>query len=180
MVFDCFIFNDELDMLELRLRFLDNIVDRFVLVESERTLSGERKDLHFENNKLRFSGFSGKITHLVAPANDMGAWEYEFFQRNFIKQGLINCSDEDIVLIADVDEIINLSRVLGTPDLELPVLIEIPMFNYFFNVETDIEWRKNLLATWGFLKDKDIDTSEYMEKFTNEVYSIINWFALLQ
>ena len=36
MIYDGFIFNDELDLLQLRLSFLDKVVDKFVLVESAR------------------------------------------------------------------------------------------------------------------------------------------------
>jgi hypothetical protein len=36
MIIDSFIFNDELDMLELRLGQLDNVVDHFVFVEIGR------------------------------------------------------------------------------------------------------------------------------------------------
>ncbi|HEV7781348.1 MAG TPA: hypothetical protein VGO58_08775 [Chitinophagaceae bacterium] len=155
-VYDCFIFNDELDLLELRFRFLNDAVEKFVLVESERTISGEKKPLHFRDNKDRFARYADKIIHLVAPVNEMGTWDYEFYQRNYIKQGLTGCQEMDLVLISDVDEIVNLEKVLALPQLSLPALIEVPMFNYFFNVEVMVHWQKCLLATWEFLQDKDI------------------------
>ena len=34
MVYDCFTFYNELDLLEIRLNVLEGVVDRFVLVES--------------------------------------------------------------------------------------------------------------------------------------------------
>ena len=47
MVYDCFMFFNELELLDLRLHELDAVVDRFVLVEGVRTLSGKPKPLYF-------------------------------------------------------------------------------------------------------------------------------------
>lgn len=62
-VFDCFIFFNELDLLELRLNTLDAHVDYFLIVESAITFQGEPKELYFENNKSRFEKFKNKIIH---------------------------------------------------------------------------------------------------------------------
>ena len=39
-IFDCFLFNAELDLLEFRLDLLDGVVDHHVVVEAPRTYSG--------------------------------------------------------------------------------------------------------------------------------------------
>ena len=39
MIYDCFTFFNELDILELRLQLLYDVVDKFVLVESTKTHS---------------------------------------------------------------------------------------------------------------------------------------------
>ena len=62
-VFDCFLFFNELDLLELRLRMLNEYVDYFVIVESAQTFQGEEKEFIFEKNKDRFSEYSNKIIH---------------------------------------------------------------------------------------------------------------------
>lgn len=41
MIYDIFSFNNELDMLGLRLEILSPYVDYFVLVEADRTFSGK-------------------------------------------------------------------------------------------------------------------------------------------
>ena len=43
MIYDCFIFFNEFDLLEIRLNELDNIVDKFVLVEANFTHSSKEK-----------------------------------------------------------------------------------------------------------------------------------------
>lgn len=62
-VFDCFIFFNELDLLELRLNVLDSCVDYFVIVESAITFQGEDKEFIFENNRNRFAKFEKKIIY---------------------------------------------------------------------------------------------------------------------
>lgn len=55
MIIDCFTFFNELDVLEIRLRELDGVVDRFVLVEATLTHQGKPKPLLYAENKERFA-----------------------------------------------------------------------------------------------------------------------------
>lgn len=110
MLIDCFCFNNELDVLEVRLQELYDLVDYFVLVESDKTQSLENKPLHFQRNKERFLPFSDKIIHHIVqnvPDNLIMPWGFDIYQRDCIQLGLkaINARYEDIVLISDVDEI---------------------------------------------------------------------------
>lgn len=108
MIYDCFTFFNELDLLELRLNILNDSVDKFVIVEASKTFTGVEKPLHFEGNKERFKKFEDKIIHIIV--NDFPEtktdWTFENIQRNAISQGLQSCQDEDVILISDVDEII--------------------------------------------------------------------------
>lgn len=97
MVYDCFPFFNELDLLELRLRELSPVVDKFVLVEATRTFQKKEKPLVFEENKNRFSSFLDKIEHIVVGKfpgffykfRVPNAWDYENFQRDQISIGLV-------------------------------------------------------------------------------------------
>ena len=44
---DCFIFYNELEMLNYRLNILNNVVDYFVIVESTHTHAGKKKKIVF-------------------------------------------------------------------------------------------------------------------------------------
>ena len=50
-VYDCFMFFNELDLLEIRLETLDPYVDYFVISECDSTFSGIDKPYVFEKNK---------------------------------------------------------------------------------------------------------------------------------
>ncbi len=65
MVYDCFQFFNELDILKIRLNVLAPIVDRFVISEATETFSGLKKPLYYEENKHLFAEFADKIIHVV-------------------------------------------------------------------------------------------------------------------
>ena len=46
-IFDCFIYCDEDLILDLRLNYLDQYVDKFIIVESTYTHSGASRKLNF-------------------------------------------------------------------------------------------------------------------------------------
>ena len=61
MIYDCFTFFNEFDLLEIRLNELDSVVDKFVLVEATKTFSGLDKPLYFNENKNKFNKFEGRF-----------------------------------------------------------------------------------------------------------------------
>jgi len=116
-VFDCFSFYNELDMLDIRLNVLDEVVDFFVIVESSRTFTGRPKALYFKENKTKYKKFLHKIRHIVVDDSEFNktteVWQREFDQKNAVFRGLFDCSDDDYVIVSDVDEIINPEVILS-------------------------------------------------------------------
>jgi beta-1,4-mannosyl-glycoprotein beta-1,4-N-acetylglucosaminyltransferase len=114
MIIDSFMFFNELDILDIRLRELDDIVDVFVLLECNEALSGVRKPLIFDEQKARFERFLPRIRHiklrglppLVRDTEENRFW-LERFQRDALMLGLVGCGlkENDVVLLSDVDEI---------------------------------------------------------------------------
>ena len=51
-IFDCFMYFDEDLLLDLRLNILDSFVDKFIIVESNLTHTGNLKKLKFNINKF--------------------------------------------------------------------------------------------------------------------------------
>jgi len=62
---DSFLFFNELDLLELRLKYLDDVVDYFVITEARISFNGQKKALFYNNNKDRFKNFHHKIIHII-------------------------------------------------------------------------------------------------------------------
>ena len=116
MVYDCFPFFNELDLLEIRLNILKDVVDKFVLVEAGETHTGKPKPFYFEENRSRFAEFLDRIEYVKVekfPEVCKTAWARENWQRNAIAEGLVGCADDDAVLISDLDEIPNPEKVRG-------------------------------------------------------------------
>ena len=62
-LYDSFLFFQELDLLEIRLNYLNDKVDYFIIVEAGQTFSGNKKPFNYEINKKRFEKFSHKIIY---------------------------------------------------------------------------------------------------------------------
>lgn len=115
-IFDCFLFFNELDLLELRLAELYDQVDFFVLVEANKTHTGKDKTFNFEENISRYTPWMDKIIHVKVtdcPEYDSNHPEkIENFQRNAIMRGLTTSAQEgDKIMVSDVDEIPNMKVV---------------------------------------------------------------------
>lgn len=135
MIYDCFSFFNELDILEIRLNILDGIVDKFVLVEATKTHSGKEKPLYYKDNIERFSKFKDKIIHIIVDEfPDINtSWEYENYQRNCIAKGLADAKENDIILISDVDEIPNPDAVRNNINNDEIKIFEQNMYFYYLN-----------------------------------------------
>ena len=96
-----FPFFKELEILEIRLRELWDLTDKFVLVESRKTHSGRDKPLFFADHRERFAPFMDKILHVVAdPPDDAEIWQRERFQRDAIERGLLDANPEDLIIVS--------------------------------------------------------------------------------
>lgn len=134
MIYDCFTFNGELDILEIRLNILDSHVDYFVLCESTETFSGKEKPLYYEENKARFAKWNHKIIHRVVSKREFSnAFERAAYQKDNIREALIKCSPEDLIYYGDVDEI-------WKPQTEEGKLKQLN-YCYYLNNRSSEEWQ---------------------------------------
>lgn len=165
-VFDVFLFNGELDLLEIRFNLLNDYVDYFVISEYDETHSGIKKEFYFENNKHLFEKFHNKIiyTKIDSPtqedldtvSNLYGLHGYRTFQQDAYEKDSIkkvlekHCNDDDIIIWSDLDEIPN-------PD----VLKELNSFydsNVVYNFSQDnFQGYLNWIETTGTIHSQTMD-----------------------
>ncbi|KAL6758616.1 glycosyltransferase family 17-domain-containing protein [Haematococcus lacustris] len=118
-IIDTFTFNDEFDMLDIRLHTLWDVVDTFVIVESNTTFTGKPKQLHFLENQGRYTEFMSKIHHyvMVYPQEmPPGQWERERAARKAqfsLEQSLkgVALTTDDLIVMADLDELMDPSML---------------------------------------------------------------------
>ena len=180
-IFDCFMYFDEEQVLDLRLNVLYQNVDYFVIVESIFNHKGEKRNLLF--NSQKFEKFNDKIIYLVydkipqlvKPIKEtdnekekdgkyiMNALYRENAQRDFILEGLKSAKKDDLILISDVDEIPKLSSVNLNQIKNEIILFKQDMFYYKYNLSLpNFKWtgtkavkKKNLVSPQWLRNVKD-------------------------
>ena len=150
-IFDCFMFYDEEVLLDIRLNILDKYVDYFIIVESKFFHNGKRRSLKF--NIERFNKFKDKIIYIIHEKEPSGILKLdqkdnesikshklifnahlrENDQRNHISQGLTKATDDDLILISDVDEIPNFDSLNLSKVKNQIIIFQQEIFYYKFN-----------------------------------------------
>ena len=123
MIVDAFTFFNERELVELRVKYLNDIVDCLLIVEADHTHTGKKKEWNFPDVlKNRLQKFSHKIQYhqmnvdleraeSEKSPNYIGktlgrSWKVESMQRNFLKESYNKfSSSQDIIIISDLDEI---------------------------------------------------------------------------
>lgn len=169
MIYDCFMFYNELDLLEIRLNELNNIVDKFIISECTRDFADKPKELLIEKNKERFKDFWHKIEYVIITENDLpdyDAWTYENFQRDVLINSLKNCKPDDIIIISDLDEIPD-SKVIKTfKDFEGIKVFEMKQYNFYLNFINSKEsiWKRGTrVFHYKDLQDKTLTEIRFTE-----------------
>lgn len=159
MLVDTFMFYNELDVLEMRFRILEPYVDKFILVEAEVNHVGGPKELFFEKNKERYGKWLNRIEHVIVKAEecpkDANPWSREKYQRECILRGLSNVcvSDDNVVMISDVDEIPDLTRIHWEHLPQAVISLHMWMYQYNFKFMFTAEpWVGTVLTTYGLVK----------------------------
>ena len=132
MLVDAFLFASEMMLLDIRLRELYERVDKFILVQSTQTFTGQPKPIymgeqHQGATKMRY------VTVNDMPQTD-NPWEREYYQRNAILRGLADANPDDLVLIGDIDEIPRLSAI--PTQVPLGFLYAFSQDFYYYNLNT--------------------------------------------
>ena len=168
MIIDAFTFLNEKELVELRIKYLSDIVDCFLIVEADFTHTGKEKKWNFPeilNNRLK--KFSNKIQYYQMKIdlekadaekspNYVGktlgrSWKVESMQRNFIKEASKKFLPDDIIMISDMDEIPSRQKVsfIKSCDFNViaPVAFEQALFHLDCNYLNEEQWIGSVVTT---------------------------------
>lgn len=108
MIKDCFVYFNEVELLELRIKLLNEHVDEFVICEANRTHSGHPKEYTLEKTIESLKIPTDKITVVQVELPDKDSmpddYDRERMQRNAAAQHI---GFGDIAFVSDCDEIMN-------------------------------------------------------------------------
>lgn len=171
MLIDAFTFNGEMDMLEFRLRMLWSLVDKFIIVESNKTFSGNKKELNFLHER-RFDWAEEKIKYYPHRMSAVGldfsikpekydtnhaCWKLEEQQRNAILDACHGFEDESIIMLGDVDEIPTREALKYALDNEVwkndPVVFRQSMFYYNLKFLRKEMWHGTIITNMKKLRE---------------------------
>lgn len=147
-VYDCFMFNGEFDLLEIRLKTHWNVVDKFVIVEGNRTFRGQDKKyslLHLPEYLMKYTSKIKDVFFDVPVFKELeGAWLACALQRDSMIRGLSDCDIEDFVIFSEIDEILRPEKVVEAKNLisagAESVVFDLEMFCYYLNVRDLLPW----------------------------------------
>ena len=168
MLIDAFTFLNEKELVELRIKYLNELVDSFLIVEANVTHTGKEKKWNFpEVLKNNLKEFSHKIQyHQVeidlkkaeaekSPNYKGGtwgrSWRIETMQRNHIKEVIKNFSSNDIIIMSDLDEIPSKNKLSFIKSCDFktiaPVAFEQASFHLNCNFLESNNWVGSVVMT---------------------------------
>uniref|UniRef100_A0A131Z1L7 Beta-1,4-mannosyl-glycoprotein beta-1,4-N-acetylglucosaminyltransferase n=1 Tax=Rhipicephalus appendiculatus TaxID=34631 RepID=A0A131Z1L7_RHIAP len=165
-VINGFIFNHELDILEVRIKELGNAVDYFIIVESIYTNVGAEKPLYLKSNLS--AGFLREHAHKIIPIAmdfynyiDGEPWSPENYLRSSIwyegQRRLRNIQRDDLFIMSDADEIPSREVVLFLKHHDgygEPILLRLRWFLYGFFWENREPVNVSSVCTVAFMREK--------------------------
>ena len=166
-VIDSFSFFNEFNILKLRLEYLRDVVDYFVISECNYTHSGKPKPYYLDDVIDEFDEeLKNKIVRLKYEPDigeydfsnteecnfESGFWKLEKGQRDHISKGLFQFAFEDLFMLSDADEIPKKEMVLYMKNniSENPYAVaRCENFYYNFNSYENDTWAGTVFTTVG-------------------------------
>ena len=168
MLIDSFLFFNEKELVELRIKYLEKIVDIFVVVEANITHQGKKKEWNFpdilENN---LKDFKNKIQYhqlkidpikikneeswIIDNVKGDDAHRIDNFQRNYIKAACKKFSNKDILIISDVDEIPSKQKLEFITSCDFKKIAPVALEQHLFHIDCNFlrleSWRGSIATT---------------------------------
>ena len=166
-ILDTFLFTHEFDLLELRLRLLWPVVDKFLLMEGDHNFTNQPKKMRFSEQAERFAWAKEKLIHIqhigkFADREGQLSIPGELFVEHQHRQYLYDRSKHigyehgftasDILLISDVDEIPSREVIakLKAEDFPSPSLFDQDFYYYNINCHRGRRWHGTMAMRLGY------------------------------
>jgi len=195
MLVDSFLYFNEAELVELRIKYLEKVVDVFVVVEANITHQGKKKEWNFpkllENNLKKYSKkiqyhqlvidkekIKNEESWIIDDVKGDDAWRIENFQRNYIKTACKEFSNEDILLISDIDEIPSISKLEFIKSCDFKKIAPVAFEQHLFHIDCNFlrleSWRGSIATT---MQISNIYTPHKLRRSRNRIshFSDAGW-----
>jgi beta-1,4-mannosyl-glycoprotein beta-1,4-N-acetylglucosaminyltransferase len=152
-VIDIFAFNNEFEMLDLRVKILEDVVDRFIIKEGNITYQGGPKECLAHLYK------HPKVTFMTVELPEKATpWERDFYHMAY-PADLTGVSKDSLILLSQIDEVPHPGAVewlKSNLDQNTVYGFEQTMYQYYLNVENlDEHWVGTRACSHEFYKNND-------------------------
>lgn len=168
MIIDSFSYFNEKELLELRINLLKDYVDKFIIIDANRTHQGKIKPFtckHTINNlNLNCEKIQVIELDLSWADNETNSWIRERAQRNEISKYI---NDDAYCIISDCDEIIDpkqIQKAINGINEYDDIILTLPMYYLLYkaNIQTTAPWYAAYVAKGSVIKN--VTPSYYREK----------------
>ena len=169
MIYSVFTYNGESAILKLHFSILADYVDKFIIVEANKTFTGLDKPFYLLRDYRFFKNWWNKIIYyqlndwddvalwqqaLLSP-NTKGAehWKREFYIKESIHKALKDAGvkDNDTLFLGDVDEIIDPTVKFES---NTPIKAKLRVYSYWLDNKSNEEFYGTLICQYKDIKDK--------------------------
>jgi beta-1,4-mannosyl-glycoprotein beta-1,4-N-acetylglucosaminyltransferase len=161
-IFDCVTFFNENLLVNARLEILKDVVDYFVICESNYDYRGHKKKINF---RLINKKFRNRVRHLILTdkfPDPKNLWKSEEHQREMIFEGIKDAKADDFIMYSDSDEIPNPEIIKKIKFNKKYGIFMMNMYVYKINLFNQYEspWegtricKKKDLKSFSFLRKK--------------------------
>jgi beta-1,4-mannosyl-glycoprotein beta-1,4-N-acetylglucosaminyltransferase len=93
-------------------------------------------------------------------------WCRDYIHREYIKLGMSDCLDDDIVMFSDLDEIPNpeVLKNIRNLDMNKQYCLLQDNNNYYVNNIASTNWRGNIICKYSHLKDKSLNMMRHLSR----------------
>lgn len=159
-VFDCFPYFNERELLWLRLAELYDTVDKFIIVEANKTHTGNPKGWNYLEDRDLYKEFADKIIYVqvedlpdYAPTEQQ-MWPAENWQRMCIVRGLPEgLSEYDKIIVSDVDEIPSVEFIEKYRKMMKVATATQELYYYNVNCKQNCLWHGSIMVPVLYLME---------------------------
>ena len=163
-VVDIVLFDNELEMLDLRVKILEDVVDYFIVKEATHTFQGEPKEMLSQTYK-----HPKVFTYVVEFPLGMSTWERDRYQRGTqVDLRAYGIGEDAMVMTSDLDEVPDPKAVAWLRDHFNPdgmYALEQQMHQYYLNVHNLGEyWAGTRVCSMDRYRTMDAETMRHSQQ----------------
>jgi beta-1,4-mannosyl-glycoprotein beta-1,4-N-acetylglucosaminyltransferase len=172
-VFDTTLFSQDFKTLEIRLEELWDVVDYFLVCESNFAFSGTPKPYFLADSISTFEKYKSKLIliRFARKVPHVNPWMNEMLQRQEITKYLrrFKLSKSDLIMHSDCDEIPRKETVLlATSQEKVNFLLEFRNYTYYLNLRNGVYARGRIIRADKFKSVQDLRRDIFLHNLASQ------------